>query len=250
MKLADKGGAVLMTDLDPERLETARKRVAERGALALAVQADAGCWEDWQRVDQVVRQELGMVDVLVLNAGVASVGSVGDVSLNDWEWQLRVNLWGAIYGSHLYAPRMKAARTGFVLTVASAAAIASAPDMGPYNVAKAGVVSLSETLAQELGPSGVQVSVVCPTFFRSRLGENTRSTRPDLLRLTEKLVGRSKWTASAIADACLEGLERGALYILPQPDAKALWVAKRTLGARFTDAMTWFRTRAASRRGR
>ena len=243
-RLADRGATLVLTDLDPERLDAARQHVKQRGGTAHAVPADVSSWEDWQRVERAVDEHLGGVDVLVLNAGVGTAGSVGEVALDDWEWLLRINLWGVIYGCHIYAPRMQAAGAGWILNVASAAAIASGAEMGPYNVAKAGVVALTETLAQELAPFGVQTSVVCPTFFRSRLTENVRATRPDLLNLTQRLVGSASWTAEEVADAGLRGLERGDLYIFPQRDARILWYAKRLLGQRFPWAVRRFQDRS------
>ena len=111
----------------------------------------------------------GGTDLVVNNAGVAVGGPVGAVPLDDWKWIFGVNLWGVIYGCHVFVPRFKAQGHGHVINVASAAGLLSAPEMGPYNVTKAGVVALSETLAAELSGTGVGVTVLCPTFFRTNI---------------------------------------------------------------------------------
>ena len=127
---------------------------------------------------------------------------------------------------------MKRQKRGFILNVASAAGLIAAPLMGPYNVTKAGVIALSETLRTELEGDDVAVSVLCPTFFRTNIHKTQRS--PEKLRATSaKLVEGAKWSAEEIARVALRGLERGQLYIIPQTDGKMLWRAKRALGGGF-----------------
>jgi short-subunit dehydrogenase len=104
--------------------------------------------------------------------------------------------------------------------------------MGPYNVTKAGVVALSETLYGELSGTGVRVTALCPTFFRTNIHKAARAPGA-LVQQTEKLVTESKWTAEQIAQIALRGLERGELYVVPQADGRAMWRAKRLLGQGF-----------------
>jgi short-subunit dehydrogenase len=176
--------------------------------------------------------DLGGIDVLVNNAGVAVVGRVGEVALEDWRFEVEVNLMSVVYGCHFAVPVMRKQARGWILNVASAAGLLSAPMMGPYNVTKAGVVALSETLAGELIDEGVFVSVLCPTFFRTNIHKAQRSTEA-LRQRSEKLVTGAKWTAEDVARVALKGLERGSLYVIPQTDGKLFWRAKRVLGAQF-----------------
>ena len=178
-------------------------------------------------------EAFGGTDVLVNNAGVAVAGPIGDVSLEDWRWQIEINLWGVIYGCHFFVPRMREAGRGYILNVASSAGLLCVPEMGPYNVTKAGVVALSETLYGELSGSGVRVSALCPTFFRTNIHKNARSSKPENQEQAAKLVTGSKWSAEQIADVALAALEAGELYVVPQTDGKVLWRAKRVLGQRF-----------------
>ena len=108
-----------------------------------------------------------------------------------------------------------------------------APKMAPYNVTKAGVVALSETLYGELSHEGIHVSALCPTFFRTNIHDAARSSDPKLREQTAHLITRSKWSAEEIADIALAGLEAGTLYIIPQADGKMMWRTKRALGHRF-----------------
>jgi len=174
----------------------------------------------------------GGLDVLMNNAGVAVVGRVDEVSLDDWHFEVAVNLMSVVYGCHFALPIMRRQKSGFILNVASAAGLLSAPKMGPYNVTKAGVIALSETLAGELSDDGVQVSVLCPTFFRTNIHKSQRSTE-QLRGHSEKLVTQAKWSAEEVARVALKGLERGTLYVIPQTDGKLFWRAKRLMGGGF-----------------
>jgi len=167
---------------------------------------------------------------LINNAGVAVAGRVGEIPLENWRWLLDINLWGVVYGCHVFVPMMREANSGFVMNVASSAGLLSPPELGPYNVAKAGVISLSETLHGELRDGGISTTVLCPTFFRSELYDRTRTTNTDLERITRKLIGQAGWTAEQIAEVALRGLETGELYVIPQLDGQIMWRIKRTLG--------------------
>ncbi|MCA9607299.1 MAG: SDR family NAD(P)-dependent oxidoreductase [Myxococcales bacterium] len=233
LDLAGRRGRLVLSDIDEEGLAETAERAERRGAEVQTIRCDVR--EADQVEAQVARcdEAFGGVDIGVNNAGVAVTGPVGDVSLEDWKWQIDINLWGVIYGCHALVPRMKAQKRGWILNVASAAGIVSAPTMGPYNVSKAGVISLTETLAGELLDTGVSASALCPTFFRTNIHTTARTTMPHLRRQTEKLVTEAKWTAEDVAKLALERVERGDLYIIPQADARGFWRAKRALGARF-----------------
>jgi NAD(P)-dependent dehydrogenase (short-subunit alcohol dehydrogenase family) len=229
LELAKRGARLILSDVNLETVEETA-RLAGGGARAMRV--------DVRDADQVKSQvdaavdAWGGLDVIVNNAGVAVVGRVGDVLLDDWHFEVAVNLMSVVYGCHFAAPIMRRQKSGFILNVASAAGLLSAPMMGPYNVTKAGVVALSETLAGELAGDGVSVSVLCPTFFRTNIHKAQRST-PELKGRSEKLVTQAKWSAEEVARAALKGLERGTLYVIPQTDGKIFWRAKRIFGGGF-----------------
>ena len=106
--------------------------------------------------------------------------------------------------------------------------------MSPYNVTKAGVVALSETLYGELHKTGVHVTALCPTFFRTNIAANGRKFGEDIDERADTLVSESKWSAEEIADIALADLERGGrLYSIPQRDGRILWRAQRLLTDRF-----------------
>ncbi len=232
IELGKRGAHVIASDVDVATAEETAALVKDAGGHAEALRADVRKEGDVKSLVDRAIDRFGRIDVLVNNAGVAVVGPVGDVSLDDWRFEIEVNLLGVIYGCHYAVPEMKRAGRGWILNVASAAGLLSAPMMGPYNVTKAGVVALSETMRGELDDTNVNVSVLCPTFFRTNIHKSQRS--PDQLRASSaKLVENAKWSAEDVARVALRGLERGTLYVIPQVDGKVMWRAKRLMGAGF-----------------
>lgn len=237
LELASRGARVLVSDMDLESAEATAKLCEERGATAVAMRADVR--EPAQVEALAIRAKAlwGGTDVLVNNAGMAVVGEIGKIPVDDWKLQVEVNLYGPIWGCHYFAPDMKERGNGFILNVASSAGIIAAPLMGPYNVTKAGVIALSETLFTELAKDNVQVTALCPTFFRTNIHKSTRAHGGGTGKRTDRLVTEAKWSAEEIATIALDGMLAGKLYVLPQNDAKALWRAKRLLGQRFYEML-------------
>lgn len=237
LELAQKRGRLVLSDIDEEGLAETVRLAEARGAEVRSLVCDVRKAEQVEAQAALGDEAFEGTDIVVNNAGVAVAGPVGEVSLDDWRWQVDINLFGVIYGCHAYVPRMKSQGHGWILNVASAAGIISAPTMAPYNVTKAGVIALSETLAGELHGTGVRVSALCPTFFRTNIHKGARTSDPKLMGQTEKLVTESKWSAEKVAQIALDGLLEGKLYVLPQTDARVAWRLKRTLGGAFYGAI-------------
>jgi NAD(P)-dependent dehydrogenase (short-subunit alcohol dehydrogenase family) len=231
--LASRRARLVLGDIDEAGLEETAKLVRDGGGEVRTACCDVRVPDEVEALAVLAEEAYGGTDILVNNAGVAVAGTVGDISLEDWRWQVDINLWGVIYGCHFFVPRMKEAGRGWILNVASCAGLLCTPEMGPYNVTKAGVVALSETLYGELSGSGVRVSALCPTFFRTNIHKTARSSNPENQEQAAKLVTNAKWSAEQIADIALAALEDGELYVVPQTDGKVLWRAKRVLGQRF-----------------
>ena len=131
-------------------------------------------------------------------------------------------------------PRLrKNPKGGYILNVASSAGIATAPTMAPYNVTKAGVIALSETLYTELVKANIHVTALCPTFFRTNIHTRAQSFGAGTDKKTDKLVTEAKWSAEEIAKHAIDGMLANQLYVIPQLDGKIVWRAKRVLGQSF-----------------
>lgn len=224
---------VLVTDVDGARAEETAAVVRANGGEAETFACDVTRPDDLVRGADAMDRRFGGTDLLVNNAGVAVAGAVGEVPLDDWRWIVDVNLWGVIHGCHAFVPRLRARGEGFVLNVASSAGIACLPDMGPYNVTKAGVIALSETLAAELATCGVTVTALCPTFFTSGIVDGMRATCERQSALAAGLLRWSNVPAERVARAAIRALEAGRLVEIPQVDGRLAWRVKRLVPQRF-----------------
>lgn len=248
LALARRRGRMVLADIHAERLAESVAAVQAAGGEAVAEALDVTDAAAVERVAEAAWARWMGLDLVVNNAGVACAGAVGEVSLANWRWALDINLYGVIHGCHAFAPRLRAQGHGAVLNVASAAGIACAPEMGPYNVGKAGVIALSETLHAELGAAGVGVTVLCPTFFPTHLLETMRATDPRQNKLAQRMFDRAKVTADDVAAAALHAVEAGDLYAVPQTDAKFIWALKRLVPERFYQVLTLEQRFGLSRR--
>ncbi len=237
LELHKRGGRLLVTDVDLESAEATAKMIRDRGGEGHAMMVDVRDPADVEAMALRADALWGGTDVLVNNAGIAVVGEMGKIPIDDWKLQVEINLYGVIWGCHYFVPAMKQRRSGFILNVASSAGLLAAPTMGPYNVTKAGVVALSETLFAELATERIHVSALCPTFFRTNIHTRARAHGANTGARTDKLVTEAKWSAEEIAERAIDGLLRRDLYIIPQTDGKLMWRAKRALGANFYKAL-------------
>ncbi|MGW4535819.1 SDR family NAD(P)-dependent oxidoreductase [Nocardia sp. NPDC004340] len=238
LEIGKRGGRVVCSDLDPVRARETAELVGDIGGKAF----DTGC--DVSSLDQVTtlantaEEWFGKSpDLVVNNAGIGRGGTViGETPPGEWHQVLDVNLWGVIHGCHVFAPRLRAAGHGSIVNVASAAAFGSAPRMAAYNVSKAGVLALSETLAAELSGTGVTVTVLCPTGVRTNILEGVSIGDETVQLWGDRLL---RWTGrppAAIARATLDAVDHGQLYVVPQFEAKAIWQSKRLLPETYTRA--------------
>jgi NAD(P)-dependent dehydrogenase (short-subunit alcohol dehydrogenase family) len=230
LELASRGGHLVLSDVSaPAVEETARLALARGAASARALACDVTKLAD---VEALAAACDGPVDLVVNNAGVSSGGLVGEIPLADWRWTIDVDLFGVIHGCHVFVPLLKEQGHGHVLNVASAAALFCAPRMAAYNVAKAGVVALTETLAAELSGTGVGVTVLCPTFFKTDIVRNGRFADAKSRTMADKLMSRGR-PVEEIVRYALASVERGELYALPMADSRWLWRLKRAAPGSF-----------------
>ncbi|EME64262.1 SDR family NAD(P)-dependent oxidoreductase [Amycolatopsis decaplanina] len=233
-ELVRRGSRVVCADIDLEAAEETVAILKNKGE-AVAIACDVSSVDEVADLGNQARSWFGREpDLVVNNAGIGAGGKpVGESPLSDWRQTLGVNLWGVIHGCHTFVPAMREAKAGGVINVASAAGFTAAPKMAAYNVSKAGVVSLSETLAAELSGTGVAVTVLCPTFVRTNIfgGELIDAEARGLAQRVSDLVG---FSPERVAKMTLDAHDRGRLYVVPQPDARLLWHAKRFVPVPYT----------------
>lgn len=228
LELASRGASIVCSDVNEVSAKETVTLIERRGGSGIAAQCDVSSSEDVLALrERAVDWFEKAPTLLINNAGIGAGGhTVGRSSLKDWERTLGINLWGVIHGCHHFLPIMKEAGEGGVINVASAAGFAAGPRMAAYNVSKAGVMSLSETLAAELSGSGVRVTVLCPTFVKTNIfsGELIETGAAHAAAQLAKYVGM---TPEKVATMTLDAHDRGRLYVVPQLDARAIWLGKR-----------------------
>jgi NAD(P)-dependent dehydrogenase (short-subunit alcohol dehydrogenase family) len=227
-ELARRGARVMVSDRDSASAEGTARLIETAGGKAVLQPCDVTKPEEVEALAEAAFSGLGGVDLLVNNAGVGGGGEIGKMPLEEWKRILDVNLWGVIHGCHAFVPRLRAQGSGHILNIASAAGLLSVGFLAPYNVSKAGVVSLSETLYLELKPAGIGVTVACPTFFRTNIASaSAQYTDPKLGTAARRLVDESRVAPEGVARSLLRAVERGDHYALPLADGRWFWRLKR-----------------------
>jgi NAD(P)-dependent dehydrogenase (short-subunit alcohol dehydrogenase family) len=229
--LAHKGALLAGCDTDDAGLDATLADCRALGAQTLGAKVDVGDAGQVQAFAERVERELGATFCLVNNAGVGVSGGFFDTEPADWEWLLRVNLWGTIHGTRSFAPLMRARGAGRIVNVASASGFCNLPGLAAYGTTKYAVVGLSEALRAELLPSGVMVSVVCPGLVASSILETARIRGvPDAERerqaLTE-LYRRRGHSPESVAKAIVGAAENGKSLIPVSSEAWLLYALKR-----------------------
>jgi NAD(P)-dependent dehydrogenase (short-subunit alcohol dehydrogenase family) len=250
LEFAREGCSVALLDRDGASAEAVSGEVEAAGGKALPFACDVTDPEAVQAASVAIQRGWRGVDVLINNAGIAGSGTVVDTPEEDWRRIMDVNLFGIVTVCRAFVPAMARAGSGHVINIASAAGFVSPPGVAAYNVSKAAVISLSETLRVELAAHGLGVSVACPSFFRTNLLDTfsgSEASRQMALRQME----RSALSADDVARAIRRGVAKGEFMIVPHAEAWRILMLKRLAPALFFAIMKK-RTAAfhAARQGR
>jgi NAD(P)-dependent dehydrogenase (short-subunit alcohol dehydrogenase family) len=163
--------------------------------------------------DSIIKH-FGRVDVVINNAGVGSQGAICDSTEAEWNRQWQINLMGVVRGCQAFVPQLRKSNDAAIVNVASFAAIALAPGMASYNVVKAGVLALSETLRGELHADGIHVAVACPAFFKTNLTDSMHDADEKVKNQINRWMSNSKYTADDVAQMILSAIENKQYMVL------------------------------------
>lgn len=235
---ARRGMNLVLTDVQQDALDAVVAELSATGAHVVALLGDVSRAVDVQALADLCLERFGVPNLVINNAGVAHGGLIWEHTQRDWEWVLGVNLFGVIHGLRVFMPLMLAAAEkdpswqGHMVNVASMAGLVNAPNMGAYNVSKHAVVSLTETLYQDLSLVSEQVhaSVLCPFFVPTGIHMSHRN-RPEALlseeaptpsqliaqAMSTKAVTSGKVTAADVAKLVFDAVEAGQFYIYTHP---------------------------------
>lgn len=237
--LAARGDRVLATDLAAVRPTDLPAGVDYR---PLDVRSDAA----WADALAFVTREWGGLDLLINNAGVASVGRIEVVTMEEWLRVVDINLLGVVRGCRTFAPMMKTQGSGHIVNVASLAGLTPPEGMVAYSTTKAGVTALSESLGHEFAEHGVAVSVVCPFFFQSGIADSLEGELGVVEEARRVATTLSTVPAEKIAAIVVKGIDARRDVILTDPQGHGLWRLKR-LSPRF---YRWVVATAIARKAR
>ncbi len=226
------GWTVGLADIDPSGLQATADDVRRVGGTPHPVELDVTDAVAFRDAADAFVADAGGVDLVVNNAGIGAGGAFADTSLDDWEHVLSVNLMGVVHGCRAFLPALRDGG-GHLMNVSSLAAVASGPYMAPYNVSKAGVQALSETLYGELRESDIHVCVLLPPFFQTRIDENMRG--PASVRsMTQRLMERSGLSAETMARHALREAGRDRIHILYSDwTSRVVWYFRRAAPGRY-----------------
>ncbi len=234
------GMKLVLADVQIDALKIVETELVEQGAQVLAVHCDVSKAEQVQALADAAMARFGAVHLLFNNAGVAGGGLIWENSQADWDWVLGVNLFGVIHGVRIFTSLMlecakrDPAYEGHIVNTASVAGLQNAPTMGIYNVSKHAVVSLTETLCQDLRlvTSSISTSVLCPFFVPTAIHQSERN-RPDEMHndaaptvsqraaqsFSEKAVVSGRISAMQIAELTFDAVRNDQFYIFSEPES-------------------------------
>ena len=233
------GMNLVLVDVQQDALSAATQEMQATGAQVLPFKLDVSSASQMEAMGAAVLARFGAPHLVFNNAGVGSGGLIWENSVKDWEWVLGVNVMGVAHGVRIFTPMMlEAAKQdatwqGHIVNTASMAGLLNAPNMGVYNVSKHAVVSLSETLYQDLAlvTDQISASVLCPFFVATGISQSHRN-RPSELRgdrptqsqligqaMSTKAVSSGKVSAADVAQLVFDAVAANQFYIYSHPKA-------------------------------
>lgn len=238
---AREGMQVVMADVQGDALAQAAAEVEALGAEVLPFRLDVSQAAEVEALGAATLARFGVPHLLINNAGVGAGGLIWEHTPRDWDWVLGVNLMGVVHGVRVFTPMMLAAAAadpGFeahIVNTASMAGLLNAPNLGVYNVSKHAVVSLSETLYQDLRlvSERIGASVLCPYFVPTGIGRSERN-RPEAAggsaapltasqkvsqAMLAKAVDAGKLSAAQVATLVFDAVREDRFYIYSHPQA-------------------------------
>lgn len=247
------GMNLVLADVQQDALDKAVTELQAAGAQVLGMRVDVSKPEEIEALGAATLERFGAPHFVFNNAGVGSGGLIWENTLQDWQWVFGVNVMGVVHGIRVFTPMMLAAAKadpdyrGHIVNTASMAGLLNAPNMGVYNASKHAVVSISETLYQDLAlvTEQVHASVLCPYFVPTGISQSHRNRPQDMASsaakptksqrisqaTSDKAVNSGKVTAAEVAQKVFDAMASGQFYIYSHPSALA------TVQTRLEDVM-------------
>lgn len=233
LELARRGANLVLTDLEVEPMALVAAEARARGAEVLCRSHDVRDRARWAEIAGELEDEDRLPVLLVNNAGVAAFGRAMDLSDESWQRVIDVDLWGVVFGCRELVPRMLASgRPSAVLNVASASAYVGLPLGAPYFIAKAGVLSLTQTLQSEIDRRQVSFTCLCPGQVATGIAASAArfgASQSDIIDRMIELLEPSGRTPGQVARRAIRGALAATPVVNVYPEAWLLDLAARVL---------------------
>jgi NAD(P)-dependent dehydrogenase (short-subunit alcohol dehydrogenase family) len=228
LELARQGCHVVVNDIAREGVERVAEEIRQLGRRALAIVADVSNASKVQGMCQQAIETLGRVDILVNNAGICICGRFEEISMEDWEKILRINLWASIYTTRALLPQMLKRGTGHIVYVSSGAGLFGTGLSAPYNTTKAGLVGFAESFAAQVRSRGIGVTLVCPAFVKTPLFQtvqiriNDSDTRDRFMHFKDRAYAHWSQSPRAVAQKVTWAIRKNRFLLITHWHAKVL----------------------------
>ncbi|NKI16729.1 SDR family oxidoreductase [Spongiibacter sp. KMU-166] len=222
-----RGWKVAVCDIDRDGLEAVAQQLRSVGSEVLAAHCNVTVDNDLTDLCKRCEKEWGGLDVLINNAGIASMAAIHKEPMERWQRLIDINLLGVVRGCHSFVPLFRKQGGGHIVNIASIAGIANTPFMAAYNATKAAVISVSETLLVELAPSNIGVTVVCPAMFKTGIAQRAPIDNPELRNALEAEMAKSPISAEDIAEQAFSAVQRKQFLLIPHRASRWQWRIKR-----------------------
>jgi len=228
---ANEGANLVLVDKFQERLDEVKKEIEQKSVRVWRKQVDVSDKAQMEALGEFVIAQAGGVDILFNNAGVTVGAKIEDMSLDDWEWVIKTNLWGTIYGIHFFLRYMIKQRYGHIVNTSSIFGLASVPGQGAYAMTKFGIVGMSEALRAEVRKYNIGVSVICPGVINTRVVVDGRMKLREGSRANKERVANlyktRGWSPERVAKAVLKAVRKNKAVVPVGPEAWVQWFGKR-----------------------
>lgn len=232
---ADRGCRLAIQDVNPERIGEVADALKSRGVEVLYEAFDVSDADAMAAFAERVRVEQGGAHIVVNNAGVSLSGDFLDLSLEDWEWIVGINLWGVVHGSRNFLPQLLEQDEGHLVNISSIFGVIAIPSQSAYCATKFAVRGLTETLRIELANTNVGVTSVHPGAINTNIVVDSRHNFGDKeARRTRKILEKGMDPARA-AQHIVRAIERNQVRLRIGKDA--LWLDRmvRAIPSRYHD---------------
>jgi NAD(P)-dependent dehydrogenase (short-subunit alcohol dehydrogenase family) len=228
VELVSAGARVAAVDIDTAGLERTSAVAEEYQGTCVAKCVDVSLRSEMEMLAEMIQSEMGAVDIVVNNAGVGVGGELKNVSLDDFEWIVGINLMGEVYGTRLFLPGMIEKGSGHIVNISSLSGLVPLPFHIPYTATKYAVTGFSEVLATEVARYGIGVTLVCPGAINTNIIKHTRlpsektGAQQKFLERFEKTLGGGK-QPDDVAKKVLSFVEKNKFLCLVGPEAYVLY---------------------------